>query len=140
MSAFEVNLTKYEWLRILDKFQIEIKPCGQYEKMPYEEWRNLNPNKPYDRIGIEILDKSIILHYYKVNFDTQKPIPDSWFHYCFSKSSSFGQYLMDEHFITEEKDMGFSAFGNSGLATIDTTLSSSNANSFLERLSFWRAW
>ena len=126
VSALEVKLAKYEWIRILDKFQNEIKPSGQYEKMPYEEWRNINPSKPYDEIRIEIIDKSIVLHYYKVNLNTQKPICDSWFHYRLSKSSSFGQYLMDEHFNTEEKDMGLSAFGNSGLATINTTLSSSN--------------
>ena len=84
MSALVIELTKNEWIRILDKFQTEIKPYGSYEKMPYEEWRNINPNKPYDEIGIEITSKSIILHYYKVDSDTQNPILDSWFHYRFS--------------------------------------------------------
>lgn len=138
MSVLETKLAKYEWIRILDKFQIEIKPCGQYEKMPYEEWRSINPNKPYDEIRIEIFpDKDIVLHYYKVNFDTQKPIPDSWFHYYLSKSSSFGQYLMSEYFNTEEKDMGISAVtaggGNYGFSNcvtgIDTAIKYDSINS-----------
>ena len=105
MSALVIELTKNEWIRILDKFQTEIKPYGSYEKMPYEEWRNINPNKPYDEIGIEITSKSIILHYYKVDSDIQKPILDSWFHYRLSKSSSFGQYLIKEYLNTKEKNM-----------------------------------
>lgn len=125
MSALEMKLTKNEWIRILDKFQTEIKPYGPYEKMPYEEWRNINPNKPYDEIGIEITSKSIILHYYKVDSDIQKPILESWFHYRLSKSSSFGQYLIDEEYLnTKEKDMGFSEISNSDI--FSTTISNSN--------------
>lgn len=128
MSVLEVKLAKNEWIRILDKFQTEIKPYGQYEKMPYEEWRNINPNKPYDEIRIEITDKSIVLHYYKIDLDIQKPVLDSQFHYCISKSSSFGQYLMNEYFNTEKKNMGFSAFvddgywGYGGLSNCTTTI------------------
>ena len=124
MSALEMKLTKNEWIRILDKFQTEIKPYGPYEKMPYEEWRNINPNKPYDEIGIEITSKGIILHYYKVDSDTQNPILDSWFHYRFSKSSSFGQYFIKEYLNTEEKNMGFSEISNSNI--FSTTISNSN--------------
>lgn len=125
MSALVIELTKNEWIRILDKFQTEIKPYGSYEKMPYEEWRNINPNKPYDEIGIEITSKSIILHYYKVDSDTQNHILDSWFHYRLSKSSSFGQYLIKEYLNTEEKDMGFSEISNSDFI-FSTTISNSN--------------
>lgn len=125
MSALVIELTKNEWIRILDKFQTEIKPYGSYEKMPYEEWRNINPNKPYDEIGIEITSKSIILHYYKVDSDTQNPILDSWFHYRFSKSSSFGQYFIKEYLNTEEKNMGFSKISNSN-DIFSTTINNSN--------------
>lgn len=125
MSALVIELTKNEWIRILDKFQTEIKPYGSYEKMPYEEWRNINSNKPYDEIGIEITSKSIILHYYKVDSDTQNPILDSWFHYRLSKSSSFGQYLIKEYLNTEEKNMGFSKISNSN-DIFSTTINNSN--------------
>ena len=125
MSALVIELTKNEWIRILDKFQTEIKPYGSYEKMPYEEWRNINPNKPYDEIGIEITSKSIILHYYKVDSDTQNPILDSWFHYRFSKSSSFGQYFIKEYLNTEEKNMGISKISNSN-DIFSTTINNSN--------------
>lgn len=125
MSALVIELTKNEWIRILDKFQTEIKPYGSYEKMPYEEWRNINPNKPYDKIGIEITSKNIILHYYKVDSDTQNPILDSWFHYRLSKSSSFGQYLIKEYLNTEEKNMGFSKISNSN-DIFSTTINNSN--------------
>lgn len=125
MSALVIELTKNEWIRILDKFQTEIKPYGSYEKMPYEEWRNINPNKPYDEIGIEITSKNIILHYYKVDSDTQNPILDSWFHYRFSKSSSFGQYFIKEYLNTGEKNMGFSKISNSN-DIFSTTINNSN--------------
>lgn len=125
MSALVIELTKNEWIRILDKFQTEIKPYGSYEKMPYEEWRNINPNKLYDEIGIEITSKNIILHYYKVDSDTQNPILDSWFHYRLSKSSSFGQYLIKEYLNTEEKNMGFSKISNSN-DIFSTTINNSN--------------
>lgn len=135
MSVLEAKLAKNEWIRILDKFQTEIKPYGQYEKMPYEEWRNINPNKPYDGIRIEITDKSIVLYYYKIDLDIQKSILDSRFHYCISKSSSFGQYLMNEYFNTEEKNMGFSAFVDNDYwlsnctTTIGTAVKSNSINS-----------
>ena len=125
MSALVIELTKNEWIRILDKFQTEIKPYGSYEKIPYEEWRNINPNKPYDEIGIEITSKSIILHYYKVDSDIQKPILDSWFHYRLSKSSSFGQYFIKEYLNMEEKNMGFSKISNSN-DIFSTTINNSN--------------
>lgn len=125
MSALVIELTKNEWIRILDKFQTEIKPYGSYEKMPYEEWRNINPNKLYDEIGIEITSKNIILHYYKVDSDIQNPILDSWFHYRLSKSSSFGQYLIKEYLNTEEKNMGFSKISNSN-DIFSTTINNSN--------------
>lgn len=119
MSAFEAKLPKKEWIYILDEFRTKIKPHGHYEKMPYEGWRNLNPNKPYDEIGIEIFsDKDIVLHfyYYKTNLNSQ-------FHYYLSKSSSFGQYLMNEYFNTEEKDMGLSATSGYNLSNCATTIS-----------------
>lgn len=125
MSALVIELTKNEWIHILDKFQTEIKPYGSYEKMPYEEWRNINPNKPYDKIGIEITSKSIVLFYYKIDSDTQNPILDSWFHYRFSKSSSFGQYFIKEYLNTEEKNMGFSKISNSN-DIFSTTINNSN--------------
>lgn len=110
----DFNVT--EWLCILGNFQTKISQ-HIYEPMPYNEWRKLNLKKSYNTVFVNIIEQDIFIRYYQ-GYSTI-----SSYHY--PKSSSFGQYLIDEYFNTEEKDMGLStvtAGGSSsyGLATSDS--------------------
>lgn len=111
----DFNVT--EWLCVLGDFQTKVSQ-HIYEPMPYNEWRRLNLKKSYNTVYVNIIEQDIFIYYYQ-DCETISS-------YQCSKSSSFGQYLMNEYFNTEEKDMGLSEITGYDLSNCATTLSSSN--------------